>query len=407
MTREDKNIITLTGCSHALSHAYLLIFPAVLLLLKEEFSMGYLGLGIIGNIMTFTYGLGSLPGGMVYNRFGPKKLYLLCFLGCSFASLLVAFSPNFIFFTAGLALLGALGSVYHPLANSLITAKVKEYGKGLGIHGAAGNLGLSGAPFLAGLIASQWGWRWAYILFAIPGFVLSFWSLFINMSMLPRQKAAAQAVESHSPSRPRTQNLWIYFSLPLIFIYVVNMLNSFCFHGAVTFLPAYMAKYTSFRIFSLDSVAIGGMLSGIALLMGVVGQLVGGSLGQKPHLDRNILLFSLLSFPFILSMSFTQDVILFFMALLFFFFTFCLQPMCNIIVAHHTTLEMRGTAYGLFFCLSFAIGSLSSSFSGYLAQNFGLPWVFQGLSAMTLLMAAFSYFLMKWGKPILRGEGEE
>ncbi len=99
MNREDKMIVGLTGCSHALSHGYLLIFPAVLLLLKEEFSLGYLGLGVIGNIMSFTYGLGALPGGMIYNRFGPRKLFLLCFLGSTLASLCVAFSPYVMFFT--------------------------------------------------------------------------------------------------------------------------------------------------------------------------------------------------------------------------------------------------------------------------------------------------------------------
>jgi len=47
MTRDEKRITGLMGCSHALSHGFLLIFPAVLLLLQKEFSMDYLELGII------------------------------------------------------------------------------------------------------------------------------------------------------------------------------------------------------------------------------------------------------------------------------------------------------------------------------------------------------------------------
>jgi hypothetical protein len=54
MKRDEKVVIALTGCSHSLSHSYLLIFPTVLLLLQKEFSLGYLELGIIGNIMTLT-----------------------------------------------------------------------------------------------------------------------------------------------------------------------------------------------------------------------------------------------------------------------------------------------------------------------------------------------------------------
>ena len=44
MKREEKIIVALMGCSHALSHGSLLIFPTVLLLLQKEFSLGYLEL---------------------------------------------------------------------------------------------------------------------------------------------------------------------------------------------------------------------------------------------------------------------------------------------------------------------------------------------------------------------------
>ena len=399
MNREEKMIVGLTGCSHALSHGYLLIFPAVLLLLKEEFSLGYLGLGVIGNIMSFTYGLGALPGGMIYNRFGPRKLFLLCFLGSTLASLLVAFSPNLIFFTVGLALLGALGSVYHPLANSLITTKVREYGRALGIHGAAGNIGLASALFIAGLIASRWGWRQAYLCFAAPGVVLSIWSLFIDMSVGKKEKAESSRPNLTPLPTPGVRNFWVYFSLPLVLLYVINMLNSFCFTGIITFLPTYMGQRTSFHIFSWDSVAIGGMLSGIALFMGIFGQYTGGVLGQRPHLVRNLLVMTAMGFPFILAMSFATDILLLFMALIYFFFTFCLQPMSNVVLAQYTTLEMRGTAFGIYFFAAFGIGSLAASFSGYLAQTFGLQWVFLGLSGMAFILIVPTFLLLKVKKP--------
>jgi len=392
-------LVALTSCSHALTHGYILIFPAILLLLKEEFAMGYLGLGIISNIMSFTYGLGALPGGMIYNRFGPKKLYLFCFLGSAGACLLVAASPNLILFTAGLALLGALGSVYHPMVNSLITSKVKEYGLALGIHGATGNIGMASAPFIAGLIASQWGWRWAYLCFMAPGIVLSIWSLFVDMSVAKEAKREPFQASLNPASASQTKNFWIFFSLPLLLIYLLNWLQSFSFHGTVIFLPTYMAKYTSFQILSWDSVAVGGMLSGLALFMGVFGQYTGGVLGEKPHLERNLLLMTAAAFPFILSMAFVKDASLLIMALIFFFFIFSLQPMMNVLLAQRTTLEMRGTAFGIYFFSAFAFGSLAASFSGYIAQRFGLPWVFLGLSGIVLVSTFVSFVFLKLKKP--------
>ena len=399
MTRDERMVVALTGCSHALTHGYLLIFPAVLLLLKEEFSMGYLGLGAISNIMSFAYGLGALPGGMIYNRFGPKKLYLFCFLGSAGASLLVAASPNLILFTVGVSFLGALGSVYHPMANSLITSKVKEYGRALGIHGAAGNIGLAAAPFIAALIASRWGWRQAYLWFVVPGIALSIWSFFIDMSVKKEEENKVFPITPETNPSPKARKVWIFFSVPFLLLYWLNMLQSFSFHGTTTFLPTYMAKHTSFKIFSWDSVAVGGMLSGLALFMGVFGQYMGGILGQKPHLERNVLIISMAAFPFILSMSFTNDGSLLIVALVFFFFIFALQPMMTVLLAQRTTPEMRGTAFGIYFFAAFGIGSLAASFSGYIAQKFGLPRVFLGLSGSVLLLVFSSFIQLKLKKP--------
>jgi MFS family permease len=393
MTRQERMIVALTGCSHALSHGYLLIFPAVLLLLKEEFSMGYLGLGVVGNIMTFSYGLGALPGGMIYNRFGPRKLYLFCFLGSAVVSLLIAAAPGLILFTAGLSVLGALGSVYHPLANSLITSKVRKYGIALGIHGAAGNVGLAAAPILAAMVGSWLGWRYAYLLFALPGVALAVWSIFIDMEVRGMEKnnrPVEAAVKSTPPISFRA-----YFSLPLIVIYLLNMLHSFAYHGAILFLPAYMAKNISIQIFSWDSVAVGGMFSGIVLCMGVFGQYFGGSLGQKPGLERSVLILSAAGLPFILAMAFTRDFLLIGASLVYFFFNFALQPTTNILLAKRTTVPMRGTAFGIYFFAAFGLGSVASSFSGYIAQRFGLSWVFVGLSFTTVILIAVAYVLFK------------
>ncbi len=401
MQQDDKVVIGLMGCSHALSHGYLLIFPTVLLLLQKEFSLGYLELGVIGSIMNLTYGLGALPGGMIYNLLGPKKLYLLCFLGSTGALILVAASPTLIVLTAGLALLGIFGSVYHPLANVLITEKVNAYGRALGIHGAAGNVGLAMAPFVVGLIAFYLGWRNAYLFFILPGILLSFWSLFVDMS--PRNETGT-IQHSKAEQKRGWNDFRIYFSLPLVLLYLANMMHSFCFNGSMTFLPTYLAKRTSFHLFSLDSIALGGILSSLVLWIGVIGQFGGGVLAQKPHLEKKLLLVSAMALPFILAMSFTRDLPLLILSLVFFFFSFFLQPMNNTLLARYTALNTRGTAFGIYFFVAFGFGSLASSFSGYIAQAIGLQWVFMGLSGSILLLVFFAFLLLKIKKTTYASE---
>jgi predicted MFS family arabinose efflux permease len=141
------------------------------------------------------------------------------------------------------------------------------------------------------------------------------------------------------------------------------------------------------------------MLSGLALFMGVFGQYTGGVLGEKPHLERNLLVMTAAAFPFILSMAFVKEASLLIMALIFFFFIFSLQPMMNVLLAQRTTLEMRGTAFGIYFFSAFAFGSLAATFSGYIAQRFGLPWVFLGLSGIVLVLTFISFVFLKLKKP--------
>jgi MFS family permease len=147
-------------------------------------------------------------------------------------------------------------------------------------------------------------------------------------------------------------------------------------------------------------VAIGGMLSGMALFMGVFGQYTGGVLAERNHLKRNIFIVGMISFPFILGMAFMKDFILLLMALSFFYFNFAIQPMANTLVARFTLLEMRATAYGIFFFAAFGLGSMAASFSGFIAQTFGLPWVFVGLSFASVLLAITAFFLNRVQNPL-------
>jgi MFS family permease len=312
--------------------------------------------------------------------------------------ILVAVSSGLFLFTAGLALLGVFGSIYHPLANSLITSKVRGYGQALGIHGAAGNVGLALTPFIIGLMASYQGWRQAFLWSALPGIILSAWAFFVDMS--PREETKIPQPIPAQKSPPR--RLRAYFSLPLVLLYLTNMFQQFSFNGSLIFLPAYMAKRTSFHFFSLDSVALGGMLSGIVLAVGVLGQYGGGVLAQQSRLEKKLLLMPILSFPFILAMSFTTDLLLLILSLVFFFLNFFLQPMNNTLLAQYTAVEMRGTAFGIYFFVSFVFGSLASSFCGFIAQSFGLKWVFLGLSSSILLLIFTAFFLVKIKRPLNR-----
>jgi MFS family permease len=98
-------------------------------------------------------------------------------------------------------------------------------------------------------------------------------------------------------------------------------------------------------------------------------------------------------------MSFTTDLLLLTLAFIFFFFNFFLQPMNNTLLAQYTAVHMRGTAFGIYFFIAFGFGSLASSFSGYIAQKFGLQWVFMGLSSSIILLVLSAILLQRVKRP--------
>jgi MFS family permease len=69
--------------------------------------------------------------------------------------------------------------------------------------------------------------------------------------------------------------------------------------------------------------------------------------------------------------------------------------MNNTLLTQYTPGEMRGTAFGIFFFVAFVFGSLASSFSGFVAQHFGLQWVFLGLSSSAFLLILIALFILR------------
>ena len=82
-----RRLVWLVGLSHATNHFVMLVFPAVLLLVQQEFDLGYAGLGILASAAFLCYGLAALPAGMLADRFGGERVLAVWLLGSGLAVL--------------------------------------------------------------------------------------------------------------------------------------------------------------------------------------------------------------------------------------------------------------------------------------------------------------------------------
>jgi MFS family permease len=277
---EEGREVFLLGLSHALVHGYMLIYPAVLVLIMKEFRVGYFLLGLLGTISNFAFGLGALPAGFLSDRLGARRLIFLYLVGSSLSALLISLSTTFLQLALGLGLLGLFCSLYHPCSLALLS-HFQERGKAFGIVGALGNIGLALSPLLAGYLASLRGWRSSFPSFSLVGLLLAL-AYLIHGRKLGIGGEGRHRETLLTPAREDNG----FLTPALILLVCIQMLAGFSFQGATTFLPTYLGRRVEMQLLGLDPVRIGGLMASISLIIGVIGQYLGGYWGQKSEPER-------------------------------------------------------------------------------------------------------------------------
>ncbi len=128
----------------------------------------------------FFYAFGMVGAGRVIDKLGTKAGYALTTGLWSVAAICHAFASSVLGFAAVRAFLGLTESGNFPSAIKT-TAEwfpKKERALATGIFNSGSNVGAIIAPLTVPFIAVAWGWKWAFILTGLIGFIwLFFWLL--------------------------------------------------------------------------------------------------------------------------------------------------------------------------------------------------------------------------------------
>lgn len=373
MDRAQRRVLWITCASHGLIHVYELAVPALLILIQSDFGAGDFSMGRVVTLYGLLFGLGALPAGYLADRFGSKPLLLTCLWASSVSLLGMALSPSLGWFASCSALMGLSLSIYHPAGTALITHSMPATGRVFAFHGMFGNLGVAGSSAIAGLLGAVFGWRWALGLLATLGVGLGL-------------RVLALALPSSEPiPRESARGQWPSFILLLVAVTFMGAV----YRGMTTFLPKFFATHTA------RGTAYGGLLTTLALLVGLAGMYVAGRLVDRAVPPPRVFLAgALVQVPFLVALGWAGGPALLPVAMAVAFFHFWTQPPGNHMVASFTPPQVRGLGYGIYFFLSFGVGSLGAALGGWLSERFGLARTFPLLAALlvpaVLAMAALS-----------------
>ena len=115
---------------------------------------------------TLALAVALLPGGLLGDRFGRKKMMIGALAVFGLGSLACAYSSNAGTFIAARTLLGLSAGFLVPLVISVVAVMFteEELPRALGIWGGANFLGLPIGPILGGWLLSHYWWGWVFLM---------------------------------------------------------------------------------------------------------------------------------------------------------------------------------------------------------------------------------------------------
>ncbi|MCU0409725.1 MAG: MFS transporter [Bacteroidales bacterium] len=138
--------------------------------------------GWLVSVIYLTIGLLTFPVSLVIDRWSRTKTIGIMAIVWSLATLLCAFTGNYVQLFMARILIGFGEAGYAPGGSALISGlyPIEKRSKMMGLWNASIPLGSAIGVTMGGIIASSWGWKHAFGIVAIPGLIIAILFLFVK-----------------------------------------------------------------------------------------------------------------------------------------------------------------------------------------------------------------------------------
>jgi len=344
------------------------VFP----LLKKEFHLSPVELGLLGSSFAWIYGLSAPFAGVIVDRVRRKSAILGGLQAWSLICMATALSRNF---SALLFFRGAEGlgeTFYFPASMSLLSDYHGQdtRSRALGLHQTSVYIGTIAGGFFAGWIGQRYGWRWSFLVFGGLGILLG---LALNKWLIEPRRAVPETTGS-------TRG---FLNLTALLLMAAFLCANFVALVLLSWMPAFL--YDKFHL----SLAASGLTATLFVqLASMAGSPAGGwwadVLRQKMPGARMLVQAIGLAAgaPFVVLCGWTQSVTLLMVALTAWGFFKGIYD-ANIFAAIFDVVrpEARGRAAGLMNMTGWLGGGIAPVAVGYVAQR-------SSLSAAIMLAAS-------------------
>jgi len=366
-SKKAKKVLILLTAINYLNYIDRFILSAVLVSIKADLGLSDLQAGLLATAFMVPYMLTAPLFGWLGDTQNRSRILSLGAVVWSFATFWTGLAKSFNIMMISRFLLGLGESAFTTTSVPFLSDHfpAEKRGKILAIFSSALPVGAALGYVLGGILGTTVGWRAAFFIVGIPGFILAalMWRVPDPRVQDKENKFAfRQALASLKKSKPY---IWAVLGY-CAYTFVVG--------GVAHWIPSYLQ-----RTFSLTELSANTLFGGIAVGSGLVGTLAGGWLGD--YLNRKTpgghlrissmsMLIALPCFWFCLN---TDDLNIFIAMLVFtqFFFFLSTSPI-NVALIESIPAKFGNTAMAIaIFCCHILGDAISSPLIGYYSDMTG------------------------------------
>lgn len=253
---------------------------SLLPLIKADWNVSDTDLGMLTGIVSLFVAIFVLPLSVLVDRWSRKKMIAVMTTFWSLATLACAFAKDYNQLLAYRALTGLGEAAYAPAAVAMISKIFPRNYRAYytGIFDAFAPLGAGIGFAVGGYVGLTYGWRHAFGMVAVPGFILALLFLFVrDYSTLPLDEQKDNDSESGLTSLKLTlQSIGNLLKIKTLwFVYIAYALNIAVNTSIMVWSPTYMV-----RVFGFDEKTAGTISGGIALMV-LIGAPIGGVIADR------------------------------------------------------------------------------------------------------------------------------
>ena len=369
-------LLSLSFC-HLLNDLIQSLIPALYPLLKAEFDLDFVQIGLITLAFQLTASLLQPTVGF-YTDKRPQPYSLALGMGSTLIGLLLLSVANtYTVVLIAAALIGTGSAIFHPEASRVARmASGGRYGTAQALFQVGGNAGQAIGPLLAAFIVLPYGQgaiAWVSMAALIAMAFLTRVGMWYGANLRPSIKTVQHSTAAREADLPRARVLFLITILMVLLfsknVYTASLTSFFTFYLIERFDLSIQAAQIQLFIF----------MTAIA-----VGTLVGGALtdriGRRPMIWISIL--GVL--PFTMAMPYADLFWTGVLTILIGLLTASAFP-AVLVYAHEVMPGRVGLVSGMFFGFAFGLGGLGAAVMGGIADAYGIAVVYKICSFLPIL----------------------